>query len=169
MQLQHQSNKFQLKEFPIILLCDRVSSPANIGSLLRIADSFGIEKVIFGDVEIDKNSSRLKRTARSSQNWVIIQDNLSVTEALNTAIKGGYYPIVLEITDKSQPISKLKLEAQQKIILVIGEENEGISNEVLDICKEHWHITMFGKNSSMNVTQATAIALYEITKQLHTH
>ena len=169
MQLQHQTNKFQPKKFQVILLCDRVNSPANIGSLLRIADSFGIEKVIFGSVEIDKNSSRLKRTARSTQNWVLTEDGVTTTEALKIALDSGFYPVALEITKQSQPIDKLKINSNQKIILVIGEENEGISDEVLHICNEHRHITMFGKNSSMNVAQATAIALYEITKQLNSH
>ena len=169
MQLQHQSHKFQTTTFPVILLCNKVNSPANIGSLLRIADSFGIEKVVFGEVEIDKNSSRLKRTARSTQNWVVTEDNVLTLVTLKEKINAGYYPIALEITEQSQPIDHVKLNTAQKIILVIGEENEGISDEVLDICKEHRHVTMFGKNSSMNVAQATAIALYEITKQLHTH
>jgi len=52
------------------------------------------------------------------------------------------------------------------VALVIGDENSGISEEILSQCKKQVHITMFGKNSSMNVSQAAAIALYELTKQL---
>ncbi|MEJ6791494.1 MAG: adenylyl-sulfate kinase, partial [Lacinutrix sp.] len=49
---------------------------------------------------------------------------------------------------------------------IIGDENFGISESILKQCDTTIHINMFGQNSSMNVVQATNIALYEITKQL---
>ena len=52
------------------------------------------------------------------------------------------------------------------MVLVIGDENFGISESILKQSDAVIHIDMFGHNSSMNVVQATNIALYEITKQL---
>ena len=46
----------------------------------------------------------------------------------------------------------------------IGNERQGVSERILKQVQEVVHIEMFGKNSSMNVAQATAIALYELTK-----
>jgi tRNA G18 (ribose-2'-O)-methylase SpoU len=50
--------------------------------------------------------------------------------------------------------------------LIIGNENFGLSKTVLDQCHDVLHIEMYGQNSSMNVVQATSIALYELCKQL---
>ena len=50
--------------------------------------------------------------------------------------------------------------------MIVGDENFGISEAVLKVSDTIIHINMFGQNSSMNVVQATTIALYEITKQL---
>ena len=57
--------------------------------------------------------------------------------------------------------------ANKKIALVIGGENHGISSEVLQEIDIAVHITMYGKNSSMNVVQATGIALHCIIQSLN--
>jgi tRNA G18 (ribose-2'-O)-methylase SpoU len=49
---------------------------------------------------------------------------------------------------------------------VVGSERNGIENEILKCANSIYHIPMFGQNSSMNVAQATSIALYEITNSL---
>ena len=51
MQLQHHNTSFKKQEHSIILICDSVNSPANMGGLLRLADSFGVQKVIFGGMK----------------------------------------------------------------------------------------------------------------------
>ena len=76
----------------------------------------------------------------------------------------NYTLIALEITEKSIPISELKLEKNSKIAIVIGDENHGVSASILEQCDTVVHIEMYGQNSSMNVVQATSIALYEFTK-----
>ena len=55
---------------------------------------------------------------------------------------------------------------QQKIALVIGNEQLGISAEVLELVQQTIHIEMFGKNSSMNVVQAAGIGLYSLINKL---
>jgi len=167
MQLTHQNTHFSTVKFEIILLCDGVNSPANMGSLLRVADSFGVQKVIFGKVSVDLQSPRLKRTARATQNWVSIAHEIDSLGALKQYESKGYTPVALEITNKSRPIQQINFLYLKKVLLIIGDESIGISKPVLELCKLQAHITMFGKNSSMNVSQAASIALYEITKQLN--
>jgi tRNA G18 (ribose-2'-O)-methylase SpoU len=77
----------------------------------------------------------------------------------------NYTIYALEITKNSIPIHKASFKKNQKIALVIGDENFGVSDEILKLSDGIFHIDMFGQNSSMNVVQATNIALYEITKQ----
>ncbi|MEY4433833.1 MAG: hypothetical protein RLZZ44_1967, partial [Bacteroidota bacterium] len=81
--------------------------------------------------------------------------------------KEDFQIIALEITTNSIPIQQLTVAKNQKIALVIGNEIDGISESLLAIAKQITHITMYGNNSSMNVVQATSIALYEISNRLN--
>ena len=57
MQLQHYNTDLKAHKQSIVLLCDSVNSPANMGNLFRIADSFGVEKLVFGAVKVNLNLS----------------------------------------------------------------------------------------------------------------
>ncbi len=167
MQLNHYNTTFLEKSHDIILACDSVNSPANIGSLFRVADSFGVKKILFGNTNVDTSSARLKRTARSTQNWIPMEDNIDLVAVIAELCTKGYTPIALEITEKSIALNTLSIFKNAKIIVVLGDEQLGVSADVLELCKKHVHIPMYGKNSSMNVVQAASVALYEITKQLN--
>lgn len=164
MQLNHQQSIFEKKSFPITLICDGITNTANIGSLLRIADAFSIEKIYFCGTE-EQLTRKSKRTSRATENWVNYSFEKDA-ESLIKKLKSTHYIIGLEITDKSMSLQNLELITQKKIALVIGNENYGISDAILKFCNHIIHINMYGKNSSMNVAQATSITLYEITNQL---
>lgn len=165
-QLQHNNKRFVKKQFPITLICDRVNSPANIGSIFRIADSFGIEQIYFCGEDITVISKRMQRTARSTHELIPYEQTESIVDTVQLLASRGYTLLALEITDTSIPVSEYTSTPEEKIALIIGEENFGVSDEVLELVQQSVHIPMYGNNSSMNVATATGIALYEITKQL---
>lgn len=165
-QLHHYNNRFKKNQFPIILVCDQVTSPANIGSIFRIAEGLGIEKIYFCGSEVSVVSKRMQRTARATYNHVAYEQRDDCEEIVKELLADKYTLIALEITNTSIPISTFDFKKYDHIALVIGEENFGVSKEVLALVKESVHINMFGINSSLNVATATSIALYEITKQL---
>ena len=163
-QLDHENSLFSEKRFPIVIICDGIKSPANAGSLLRLADAFNIEEVIFCGPEIDLSSNRLKRTARATINSVKILQKNDILETCHDYSNKGYSLFALEITKESLPVQSLDYNRFSKIALILGNENVGISEEVLEVSHRLIHINMYGKNSSMNVSQAAGIALFEITK-----
>lgn len=166
-QSTHENSGFKEMKFPIILVLDSITSPANIGSLFRLADAFNIEKIIFCGAESpDLNSNRLKRTARSTINSVAHEYQDDILDTCNELFKNGYELFALEITEVSEAIDSLNFGNYEKLALVLGNESTGISEEVLKKVNKSLHIKMFGKNSSMNVAQASGIALFEITKSL---
>ena len=163
-QLTHYTSRFKKKRFPITLICDTITNAPNIGSLFRTADAFGIEELIFcgKDIPIGR---RMTKTSRSTEKHVVfrVEDNVSnVIEVL----KETHYIIAIEITDKSQSLDKFQIETNKPIVIIVGNENYGISESILQQCDVALHIDMYGHNSSMNVVQATGIALFEITRQL---
>lgn len=165
-QLTHHEIDFEKEKFPIVLITDRISSPANLGSLLRIADAFHIEKIMVLDSVIDLNSNRLKRTARATEKVVSIDFYENLEEILQEINPEEYQWISLEITEDSFPVSALTLDSDKKIALIVGEERSGVREDLLKMSQNVVHIPMFGNNSSMNVAQAAGICLYEMTKKI---
>lgn len=146
-------------------MCDNVTNAPNIGSLFRISDAFGIEKLILcGDnISIGRKITKTSRSTEKVVGFEICESASNVVDGLKNS---GYQIISLEITSSSKPIHTLKFSEKKPMALVIGDENFGVSEGILNISDLVVHIDMFGLNSSMNVVQATNIALYEITKQL---
>jgi len=165
-QLTHHSTAFTERQFPLILLCDGVSAPANIGSLFRLADAFNIEKLVLCGKNMNLASARLQKTARGTLGKVAFEQLEDPLEACQRLKKQGYLIFALEITDDSLPLNSVDFSGMERLVLVLGNEISGIGKEVLELADKRLHINMFGKNSSMNVAQSAGIALYEITKSL---
>lgn len=165
-QHSHTSTPFSEQKFPIVVLSDGIKSPANIGALFRVCDAFGASEILFFNSEIDLKSTRLRRTARDTQQKVPFRTIDSIENTLMEYKKEGYQLLGLEITDNSTGIHELKAQASGKVVLVIGNERHGISEETIERLDHCHHIEMFGVNSSMNVIQATSVALYVLTNQL---
>lgn len=165
-QLSHQNTGFTEKKFPLVLILDGVRSPANVGSLFRLADAFNIEKIVLCGPGIDLKSNRLNRTARSTVEKVCFEEQEEVISVCKNYQKQGYSLIAIEITEDSIPLQESSFDGETRIALIIGNERNGIQPGVLQLVQKTIHIEMFGKNSSMNAAQAAGIALYEITKTL---
>ncbi|MEP3839153.1 MAG: TrmH family RNA methyltransferase [Algibacter sp.] len=165
MQLNHYNTNFNKKTFPITLVCDNVTNAPNIGSLFRIADAFGIEKLILcgKNIQLGRKMAKTSRATEKVVNFEISDSALPIVEALKSK---GNQIIALEITKTSTAIHETLFSNKNPIAIVIGDENFGVSQSILNLSDSVIHINMFGQNSSMNVVQATNIALYEITKQL---
>ncbi len=109
---------------------------------------------------------KMTKTSRATEKKVPFEIKENALAVVNVYKDNGYKIISLEITSKSEPIDKFMLPVDASIVLVVGDENFGISGDILSNSDAVVYINMFGQNSSMNVIQATNIALYEITKQL---
>jgi tRNA G18 (ribose-2'-O)-methylase SpoU len=165
LQLTHYTSKFKKQKFPIVLVCDNVTNAPNIGSLFRISDAFGIERLVLCGDQIPLGR-KMTKTSRATENVVDFKIEPSALNVVERLKNDGYLILALEITSKSKPIHTLAFSKEKPIALVVGDENFGVSERILQLSQTVIHIDMFGQNSSMNVVQATNIALYEITKQL---
>jgi 23S rRNA (guanosine2251-2'-O)-methyltransferase len=152
--------KKRYKKGPAIIATD-ISSPDNIGGLLRTADAAGCIKVILINEKQISLSKKIHKIARSTEkNIEIIQCN--VDEFLK--LKEELYPLIaIEITDSSKDI--FSTELPEKCSFVIGNERHGVPGDILALCKYAVHIPMYGVNGSMNVIQALTISLYEWRRQ----
>ncbi|MBD0724862.1 RNA methyltransferase [Flavobacterium sp. L1I52] len=166
MQLTHEETQFESSQFPITLICDHIYFQQNIGSLFRIGEAFGIEKIIFLGKDIPLNPRKINKTSRNTHlhlPHLIFEEENTLIEHLK---EQNYEIIALEIASNSKALKDVLLPTNKKIALIIGSEINGVSEELLALSNQIVHINMFGKNSSMNVVQAASIALYEFTSKL---
>lgn len=147
------------------MVCDNVTNAPNLGSLFRICDAFGVKELILCGHNIPLGR-KMTKTSRATENVVNYKTEEQIFEVVSELKSSNYFLIALEITTSSKSIHKFSFPNNQPIALLVGDENFGVSDDILNLCNAIVHIPMYGQNSSMNVVQATNIALYEITKQL---
>lgn len=167
-QLTHETTNFETKVFPLIVVCDEIYFQQNIGSIFRICDAFGIQKILFTGEHFVFSERKINKTSRNTHKTVPYEIIREKQDVINFLEQEKYTIIALEITSKSTEISQLEI-INEPTALLIGSEIYGLSKELLNIANKSTHITMFGKNSSMNVTHALAIATQHITSKMNTH
>jgi len=165
-QLTHSETNFNARESncsEIDVLLERLDSRANLGSIFRNSEAFGVVNMWVHEANRDYlKSNRFKRTSRSTEyslNILFYKDKVSVLNAFKGTTIG------IEITKNSESISFLKKDLKSKILLILGNEKLGINSDTLNRLDKNYHIKMFGTNSSLNVAQTLGIALYEIRRE----
>lgn len=156
-------------DLQIVLIAENIRTPENVGMMMRLADAFGVGKIYFvGEHSLDLTTKvkRASRNTHKTMDYDFVTDGLNQIEKLR---EFGYHPIALEITEKSEPIQNLRMQNRKKILIIVGSERQGVSEKLLQLCENHYHISMFGDNSSINVVNALSIGLFKITEDAKKH
>ena len=165
-QLEHGEHQYPQGVLPLCLLLDNLTSPANVGSLFRLADAFAVQKIYLTGKTPAPPNRKLSKAARSTEKVVAYEHEVDTISQLQHLKAAGYTLICLEITTHSRALKQVSYPEYAPVCLIAGAERQGIQPEILALSDETVHIPMLGKNSSMNVANAAAIALFEITTQL---
>ncbi|WKK77355.2 TrmH family RNA methyltransferase [Marivirga salinae] len=163
-QKSHHEYKSASIEHQIVLIAENIRTPENAGMIMRLADAFGIQQLFFVGEHAVELSTKVKRASRNTYKTVNFQYIADATEIVTDFTNEGFTPIALEITNSSKPLKAFKAKKNQKFVVIVGGERQGVSETLLKMCTEHYHIPMFGKNSSINVVNALAVGLYKITE-----
>lgn len=148
--------------FPLSLLLDHVEDTRNLGALFRLADAARVQHLwALGKPDLF-DSKIVRRVSRSAMAYVP-HSAIGLNGARKLAQQQTL--VALEITEHSIPYTEY--QPQGPCILVIGNEKDGVSGELLALCQTSIHIPMYGVNTSMNVAMATAIAVYGLLARLY--
>ncbi|MBN2637795.1 MAG: TrmH family RNA methyltransferase [Bacteroidales bacterium] len=150
------------EKFPLIIVADNLSSPMNVGAILRLAANLNVEKTWFVyDEEPGFRSYKIKSTssgASEKTDWGYITH-----EKLPEALPADYKVIAIETTDNAENIYTVHLP--EKLVLIVGNERLGISEPILKLATKHAFIPVPGPISSLNVSHALGVSLYEWFRQ----
>lgn len=153
--------------FPLRLLAHDLRVPENVGSLFRISDALGVERLhLTGRTPIPPHAKirRLARATEKTVSWRYDGDPGPVLKELGTA---GYTLAAVETGAESRDVRSLAEADYDRIAIVVGAEREGLPPDVLERCSMRLRVPMFGLNTSMNVAQAAAIALWEAGRRFY--
>lgn len=143
------------------LLCDKVQDPGNLGTIIRTAHAAGVTGIILTKGTVDIYNDKVIRSTMGSIFYVpIIHDNdLSFLRGL----KSEGFNLVATSLQESKDFFREDLSG--KIILSVGNEGNGISDEIFDMADIKVKIPMPGGAESLNVAIATSIILFERVRQ----
>lgn len=144
----------------LILALDRASDPHNVGAVLRSAAAFGVAAVILPDRHAPEVSGILAKSASGAVEKVPIVRVPNLVQALTRLKKANYWVAGLAM-DAPQTIEEAKLSG--RIVLLIGAE-EGMRRLSGETCDFLVKIPMIGDMESLNMSNAAAIALYELRR-----
>ena len=145
----------------IILALDDLQDPGNLGTIIRTADSIGLKQILISKGTTEAYNPKVIRSTMGAIFRVKIIECENLKETLKKLQKNNFKIMVTDLnTDKS--IYDIKL---QKKVIIIGNEANGVSEEIKNIADTRAIIPMFGKTESLNASIATGVILYEYVRQ----
>ncbi len=136
----------------LCMMLDTIQDPGNLGTIIRIADWFGIQSILCSEDCADMYNPKVVQSTMGSLGRVeMVYTNLAAWIQKNNAIKT--YAAALN----GKNISELKGLAEG--IIIIGNESKGINNEIMQLCTEKITIPKTGHAESLNAAVAAGIIL----------
>ena len=143
-----------------ILVLDEIQDPGNLGTIIRSAVAFNIDTIILSDDTVDLYNSKVIRASQGLLFHInIIRKNL--LETIPKLKENNYQIIGTKVTHGNSLKSIAKFE---KFVIIMGNEGNGISEDVQNLCDQFIYIDMNEACESLNVGVATSIILYELDK-----
>ena len=147
----------------LALLLDGVSSPFNVGSIVRTAAAFRVEHLYLAGGATSPGSARAGKTAMGTErylSWSVFERG---ADAADTAREDGYAVLGLELADHAVPLFQVSVGPD--VCLAIGHEDHGLTTGTLAACDAVAFIPQLGRVGSLNVATAAAIAIFELRRR----
>lgn len=152
-----------IKKNNFIVFCDKLQDPGNLGTIIRTADAFGPCAVVLSPSCVDAYNDKTVRACAGAifrVPIVEIENSLGFIKDL----KGQEFSIISTVVNSDKSFDDIN--NPKKICLIIGNEGNGVSNELKEASDECITIKMTGQTESLNASIAAAISIYEIRKKL---
>lgn len=146
---------------PLVLLCQGVEKPGNLGAMLRTADAAGLAAVIAADPVTDWGNPNLVRASKGTVFSVPVA-TCDTTESIAWLERAG---IALVATTPDTTLDYTDVDYTGPVAIAVGTEKAGLTRQVLDAATHRVRIPMAGRANSLNVATSAAIVVYEAVRQ----
>jgi TrmH family RNA methyltransferase len=151
----------KLSQAPLLIVAESIEKPGNLGAILRTADAAGVDALIVCDPRVDAYSPNVVRASRGTLFSVPLVETTSA-QALVFLQRNG---IRILAATPSAEAEYTRQDLRAPLAVVVGTENEGLSEAWLSQADIQVKIPMMGRVNSLNVSVSTALIIYEAVRQ----
>ena len=154
------------KKTPIIVVLDNIRSLNNIGSVFRTSDAFLIEKIYLCGITAKPPHRDINKTALGATEtvaWEQAEDALSLVKKLQEEGRKVY---AIEQVEGSIMLDKFKVNPEEELALVFGNEVDGVQQEVVNQCDGAIEIPQLGTKHSLNISVSAGVVIWDLLAKL---
>ncbi|MBU0859261.1 MAG: 23S rRNA (guanosine(2251)-2'-O)-methyltransferase RlmB [Alphaproteobacteria bacterium] len=148
------------RERSVIVMLDQVTDPHNVGAIMRSACAFDAVGIVMQKRHAPELDGVLVKTASGAAEHIPVAYETNLSRTLEVLQEDGFFALAL---DERGEISLEDLPAYAKAVIVMGAEGPGIRRLVKEHCDRLVRLPTDGPMGVLNVSNATAVALYAIT------
>lgn len=146
-----------------LLVLDHIEDPHNLGAIIRTAEASGVKAVIIPKRRAAVVSQTVvKASAGAIEHMPVIRVG-NLVDTLKKLKDKGFWVAGTTLAEKSENYTKIAKDVP--LVIVIGNEGEGMSSTVTNSCDFLYHLPMLGKTQSLNASVAAGIVMYERIKE----
>lgn len=147
---------------PFLLICEKISDPGNLGTLIRTADASGCHGVILSEGSVDAYNPKTIRATAGSVFHLPILENAELPDVISALKQRNINMIAAHLKGKTLPYD---INMREGCAFLIGNEAKGLSPAVTAEANCLVKIPIVGKAESLNASVASSILLYEVVRQ----
>ena len=144
-----------------ILVLDRITDPHNVGAIMRSASVFGADAVIISDRHAPTLNGTLAKSSSGAIETIPLVRVTNLVRAIRSLQKQGFWCVGLD-SDADTPLEEQKPAPHQ--IIALGAEGPGLRRLTREACDTICKISSAGPISSLNVSNAAAVALFSFNR-----
>ena len=155
------------QKLPIVLVLDEVRSLHNVGSIFRTADGFAVEAMVLCGITAPPPHREIEKTAlgaTQSVDWSYFPSTVAAVLELKAT---GYTVLALEQASESIMLTDFSPSADTKYAIILGNEVNGVNEEVMKLVDGCLEIPQFGTKHSFNVVVSAGIVLWDFFAKWH--
>ncbi|HSF54447.1 MAG TPA: 23S rRNA (guanosine(2251)-2'-O)-methyltransferase RlmB [Algoriphagus sp.] len=155
-------NCFAIGKSPLILVLDHITDVRNFGAIARTAECAGVDAIVIPEKGSAQINSDAIKTSAGALNFLPVARVRNLFYACRDLQKMGL--TLVAITEKTEKVM-YDADFSSPVALVMGSEEDGISQEIMGIVDDRVKIPMGGNIESLNVSVSAGVAIYEAIRQ----
>ncbi|HRY99203.1 MAG TPA: RNA methyltransferase [Bacteroidales bacterium] len=156
-----------LPKLPVVLVLDNIRSQQNVGSLFRTADAFLMERLLLCGITATPPHREIHRAALGATDSVAWEYHATAEEAVLQLKQDGYLIAGVEQVEGSTPLESFEPPAGKPLAVILGNEVNGMSDNLLPLCDIFLEIRQYGTKHSLNVSVCGGIVMWEVFRKMY--
>lgn len=150
---------------PFDIILPNIRSCHNVGAFFRTADAIGVRKLYLVGWTSTPPKPQIDKVALGAETWMEWEHRPDLAALIQELKSAGTIVYALEKSELSKDIDELDIP-DGSVALIVGNEVNGVSEEIQQLCDGVVHINMYGKKESLNVSVAGGIAMHVVGSKM---